>query len=66
MVEKGITKECADCIGEYVQMSGSESLAKKLISNEKLNTNSDARNALEEMIKLFRYCEAAQITDKVA
>ncbi len=65
MVKKGITKECADSIGEYVQMSGDELLAKKLLTNEKLIANSDAYNALEEMVKLFSYCEAAQIKDKV-
>lgn len=65
MVEKGITKECADSIGALVQMKGGESLVQTLLANEKLKANPDALKALEEMEVLFRYCKAMGITDKV-
>ena len=65
MVEKGISKECAESIGEYVRMKGDETLVQKLLSNDKLTANLDARKSLEEMAVLFRYCKATGITDQV-
>ena len=65
MVEKGITEECADSIGEYVKQKGSRPLAESLLCDKKLSENPEAKKALKEMLTLFHYCEATGITEKV-
>ena len=66
MVEKGISRESADSIGEYVRQKGGRSLVESLINDKKLGDNPDAQKALQEITQLFHYCEATGITERVS
>merc|ERR1719309_1795668 len=54
--EKGLDEESADKIGEFVRMSGGTELIEKLL-NGKLAESKIAKQGLEDMRLLLRYCE---------
>lgn len=64
--EKGLSEECADRIGEYVQQSGGIELTKKLLTDERLKAVPSAVKGLEGMQFLLHYCEILGLTDVVS
>ncbi|RWS31800.1 histidine--tRNA ligase: cytoplasmic-like protein [Leptotrombidium deliense] len=61
--EKGLEESVANKIGEFVKLSGDISLADKLLASD-LGTNEAAKQGIEEVKLLFKYCAAMGI-DKV-
>ena len=53
--EKGLDEAAADRIGEFVRMSGGEELIQELLAG-KLAESKSAKQGLEEMSSLLRYC----------
>jgi histidyl-tRNA synthetase len=54
MIQKGLTEQTADTIGEYVQISGGPDLVDRLLSSP-LKENTRALEGLEDMRLLFKY-----------
>jgi len=54
--EKGLDEESADKIGEFVRMSGGEELIEELLKS-KLAESKTAKQGLEDMRLLLRYCD---------
>lgn len=54
MIQKGLTEQVTDTIGEYVQISGGPDLVDKLLSSP-LKGNARALEGLEDMRLLFKY-----------
>ena len=54
MIQKGLTEQVADAIGEYVRMSGGPELIDRLLSSS-LKQNNRALEGLEDMRLLFKY-----------
>ncbi|KAJ8981150.1 hypothetical protein NQ317_013815 [Molorchus minor] len=63
--EKGLTEECANKIGEYVQLNGKSDLVQKLLNDDKLSKNKSALEGLESISLLLKYCEIYGTLDKV-
>jgi histidyl-tRNA synthetase len=55
MIQKGLTDQIADTIGEYVRMSGGPELIDKLLSSSSLKDNNRAVEGLEDLRLLFKY-----------
>jgi len=66
MLKKGLTEECADKIGRFVQKSGAQELVKELLADPVLSANKSATEGLKEMSVLLEYLEAWNIMDKVS
>lgn len=58
MLEKGLEDETAEKIWKYVQNAGGSSLVEELLNDEVLTQNVQAKEGLDEMKALFKYCEA--------
>eukprot|EP01118_Nematostelium_gracile_P009520 TRINITY_DN3223_c0_g1_i1.p1 TRINITY_DN3223_c0_g1~~TRINITY_DN3223_c0_g1_i1.p1 ORF type:complete len:363 (-),score=105.92 TRINITY_DN3223_c0_g1_i1:22-1041(-) len=67
MVEvKGLSSETADKIGQFVSLKGKPTeLLTKLKTEKLLDSNADAKKALDELVLLFDYLEAFGSLDKV-
>jgi len=63
--EKGLDEAAADRIGEFVRMSGGEELIKELLAG-KLAESKRAKQGLEEMSTLLRYCKLYGCGDVVS
>ncbi|XP_013419930.1 histidine--tRNA ligase, cytoplasmic-like [Lingula anatina] len=64
--EKGLDPSAADMIGHYVRRSGGKQLVEELLEDEKLCGNATAKQGLEDMVLLLKYCELFGISDKVS
>merc|ERR1711915_413083 len=65
VVEKGLDEAAADRIGEFVRMSGGEDLIDELLKG-KLAESKIAKQGLEEMKMLLRYCSLYGCGDVVS
>jgi histidyl-tRNA synthetase len=63
--EKDLDPAVADCIGEYVKLSGGLDLVTKLTQNQDLMKNKNVKEALDDMKLLLEYMELFNISDKV-
>jgi len=63
--EKGLDAENADKIGEFVRMNGGEELIEKLLDS-KLSESKTAKQGLEDMRLLLRYCNIYECGDVVS
>lgn len=63
--EKGLDSATADKIGEYVRLNGGEELVTKLLNDEKLKKVGAAKEGLEGIQLLLKYCKLFGIQDKV-
>jgi histidyl-tRNA synthetase len=64
--EKGLSPSVADCIGDYVCMSGKMELVDRLLQDEKLiGRSKTARDGLEAMRLFFKYCTLYGLQDQV-
>ncbi|GAB0138475.1 hypothetical protein EsDP_00006710 [Epichloe bromicola] len=67
MLEKGLSDEVADQIGEYVRRSGNiNDMLEMLKSNEKLTSNKDVSAGIEDISLLASYLKAFGIVDTVS
>jgi len=67
MVEKGVSVEVADQIGEYVRRSGDiYEILDFLKSNSKLSANENVKVGIGEISLLVSYLEAMGVVDKVS
>ncbi|KAI6354734.1 hypothetical protein MCOR25_008463 [Pyricularia grisea] len=66
MLEKGISAEVADSIGEYVKHKGGKDIVDLLRADAKLEKNENAKAGIEDMNLLFTYLDAFGVTDKVS
>jgi len=64
--EKNLAEDIADKIHEYVQMKGGLDLVEKLLNHEVLPTNKRAKEGIEDMKLLLKYCEIFNVMDKVS
>ncbi|XP_069544470.1 histidine--tRNA ligase isoform X2 [Brachyistius frenatus] len=63
--EKGLSKEAADQIGEYVSMKGGKDLAERLLQDQRMCQSKQACAGLTDIKLLFSYLQLFQVTDKV-
>jgi histidyl-tRNA synthetase len=63
--EKGLAEDVVDKIGEFTQHKGSIDTILMLKLKEELMGNKLAKEGLEDLELLFKYCEIFKITDKV-
>ncbi|EHA49831.1 histidyl-tRNA synthetase [Pyricularia oryzae 70-15] len=66
MLEKGISAQVADSIGEYVKHKGGKDIVDLLKADAKLEKNENAKAGIEDMNLLFTYLDAFGVTDKVS
>ncbi|KAL2201949.1 histidyl-tRNA synthetase [Sarocladium strictum] len=66
MVEKGITVEVADTIGQYIQKAGGRDVLDFLKASESAVANETVRQGLADMELLYNYLDAYQIADSVS
>jgi histidyl-tRNA synthetase len=66
MMEKGLTKEVADAIGDYVKLKGSRELVGTLLQDSKLTSHDRAASALADLQLLYEYLDVFGITDKIS
>jgi histidyl-tRNA synthetase len=66
MLEKGLTEEVADKIGEYVKLSGGADLIETLRKDAALLANDDVKAGLKDMELLFNYLDAFDIAGKAS
>ncbi|KAI9215751.1 hypothetical protein BC828DRAFT_332884, partial [Blastocladiella britannica] len=66
MLEKGVTAEVADRIGEYVKLKGSKELVEHLLLDESLAGHPLAKQGLEDLRLLFEYLDVFEVTDKIS
>jgi histidyl-tRNA synthetase len=66
MLEKGLTAEVADVIGEYVKHKGGKDILALLGDDKKLSENEFAKKGIEDMKLLFTYLDAFGVTDRVS
>jgi len=64
--EKNLSENVADKIYEYVQLKGGLELVDNLLQNEVLCANKSAKQGLEDMKLLLKYCEIFNVMDKVS
>jgi len=64
--EKGLAPEVADLIGEYVKFNGGTELIAKLKADDRLMKNKDAKEGIEEMSLLLKYCDLYGLTGRVS
>ncbi|XP_048716114.1 histidine--tRNA ligase, cytoplasmic isoform X2 [Caretta caretta] len=64
--EKGLSREAADRIGEYVQLHGGLGLIEQLLQDPKLSQNKLAQEGLGDMKLLFEYLTLFGIADKAS
>lgn len=64
-VEKGLTDEEADKIGNYIRKSGTTELVEALLNDEFLTVSASAKRGLEDIKQFLQYCDLYQIKDKV-
>ncbi|XP_050416694.1 histidine--tRNA ligase, cytoplasmic isoform X2 [Patella vulgata] len=64
--EKGLDPVAADKIGKYVELKGGLDLVDKLLQDENLIKESSAKQGLEDMKLLLKYCELFGVLDKVS
>lgn len=64
--EKGITEECADKIGEFVNIKGAPQEVLNLIkNNEVLQKHEGAKETIQELERLAEYLECLEITQYI-
>jgi histidyl-tRNA synthetase len=61
MLQKGITEDVADRIGEYVKLNGKKELCDILANDEKLFENPNAKKGIEDMKLLLKYLELFEV-----
>ncbi|EJT73894.1 histidyl-tRNA synthetase [Gaeumannomyces tritici R3-111a-1] len=66
MLEKGLSDEVADNIGEYVKHKGGRDIITLLQQDKKLSENEVGKKGVEDMSLLFTYLEAFGVTDRVS
>jgi histidyl-tRNA synthetase len=66
MLEKGLTEEVADTIGEYVKHKGAQDVIDLIKTDEKLANSEDIKQGVQDMETLFTYLEAFDILDKIS
>lgn len=64
--EKSLAEDVADKIYEYVQLKGGMELVDTLLQNEVLCANKSAKQGLEDMKLLLKYCDLFNVMDKVS
>lgn len=62
--EKALDEMVADKIGEFIKISGNDSVLNDLLAGE-LGTNEDAKKGLQELKLMFLYCQQLKIADVV-
>lgn len=65
-VEKGLSDEIADKIGEYVVQKGQKDLLRKLQADPQLSANESMKAGMADMELLFTYLEAFNCLDNVS
>ena len=65
VAEKGLTEVVADRIGSYVKLQGGPELVAQLEEDAGLMKVPAARQGLEDMKLLLKYCELFGVLDKV-
>lgn len=65
-LEKGLSAEVADKIGEYVKLKGSEELLQTLLADKMLSANKLAKEGIQDMKLLFEYLKAYGILDRMS
>ncbi|KAI0470109.1 histidyl-tRNA synthetase [Xylariaceae sp. FL0804] len=64
MIEKGLTEEVADCVGQYVRRSGTLAEIIKLLEAETdLSANDDVKAGLDDMKLLVSYLEVLDVSN---
>ncbi|XP_057313572.1 histidine--tRNA ligase, cytoplasmic-like isoform X2 [Hydractinia symbiolongicarpus] len=66
VTEKGLAEEIADKIYEYVQLKGKKELIDKLLNDQKLPNNKIAKQGIDDMNLLLKYCELFNVLDHVS
>ncbi|XP_038056514.1 histidine--tRNA ligase-like isoform X2 [Patiria miniata] len=64
--EKGLDPATADNIGQYVKMNGGLELVEQLLQDPLLPTSKAAKQGLEGMRTLLKYCQIFGVLDKVS
>lgn len=64
--EKGLPKEVADKIGEWVVLKGGEDLLERLQNDESLSANESMKQGMADMALLFRYLKRWKATSAVS
>ncbi|XP_022091557.1 histidine--tRNA ligase, cytoplasmic-like isoform X2 [Acanthaster planci] len=64
--EKGLDPKTADRIGHYVKMKGSLELVEQLLQDPELPKSKAAKEGLEGMKTLLKYCQIFGVLDKVS
>lgn len=65
IAEKGLEEAIADKIGQYTQFKGNLDAIENLKSQAELYSNKLAKEGIDDLELLFKYCEIFRITDKV-
>ncbi len=65
-VEKGLSEDVADKIGQWVVLSGRRDLLEKMKSDESLSANARMQDGLADMDLLFTYLEHFGAIDSVS
>ncbi|KAJ1744068.1 Cytoplasmic and mitochondrial histidine tRNA synthetase, partial [Coemansia sp. RSA 990] len=65
MLDKGLTSEVADQIGEYVQLQGGQELLAKLQALEPLMQTTKAQEGISEMKLFFEYADIYNVLDRI-
>lgn len=63
--EKGLSEEVVAKIGEYTKHKGNIEIIQMLKTKEELISNKLAKEGLDDLELLFKYCEIFKISDKV-
>ncbi|KAM0819298.1 putative histidine--tRNA ligase [Seiridium cardinale] len=66
MLEKGLSEEVADRIGEWVTLKGKRDLLEKLRADEKLSANASMKKGMDDLDLLFSYLEYFNALDTVS
>ncbi|KAF9007955.1 histidine-tRNA ligase [Cyathus striatus] len=64
--EKGLNPDVADKIGAYVKHKGGPALLERLLNDESLTSNINAKQGLDDMGILFKYLKAYKVLDKIS
>jgi len=65
-VDKGLKEDVADQIGTYVSQKGGKDLLLKLQSDELMQANQSAKEGIEDMLLLYQYLDAFNVTDRMS
>lgn len=65
IVEKGLSEDVADKVGQYIQQLGHTELIEKLMQDELLNKYPSALQGLRDLKLLLKYCNLIGIQNDV-